>query len=87
MSPLDRYTCEEVFRRMDDFLDRELAPHEEAHVRVHLETCAECAQEYAFEDGILFAVKQKLRRVAVPPELRDRIERTLASTRLPPPTT
>lgn len=72
---------------MDDFLDRELAAHEQAHVRVHLETCAECAREYAFEDSVLVAVKQKLRRVAVPAELRERIERTLASTRPPPPTT
>ena len=78
MSPLDRYTCEEVFRRMDVFLDRELASSEVEHVRAHLETCAACAEEYAFEDAVLRTVKAKLRRVALTPYVRERIERRLA---------
>jgi len=78
MSPLDRYRCEEVFRRMDEFLDRELAAHEADLVREHLETCAACASEYAFEENVLLTVKAKLRRVAVPVELRARIERSLS---------
>ena len=77
MSPLDRYGCEEVFRRMDEFLDRELAAHEAALVREHLETCVACASEYSFEENVLLTVKAKLRRVAVPAELRARIERSL----------
>lgn len=79
MSPLDRYTCEEVFRRMDEYLDRELAQDEVGRVHAHLETCAACAGEYAFEDGVLATVKAKLRRVAVPDELRRRIERSLTN--------
>ena len=79
MSPLDRYRCEEVFRRMDEYLDRELAAHEAALVREHLETCAACAAEYAFEENVLLTVRAKLRRVAIPAELRARIERTLSS--------
>jgi anti-sigma factor (TIGR02949 family) len=78
MSPLDRFRCEEVFRRMDEYLDRELAPDESALVREHLETCAACASEYAFEENVLLTVKAKLRRVAIPPELRARIERSLS---------
>jgi anti-sigma factor (TIGR02949 family) len=85
MSPLDRYSCEEVFRRMDEYLDRELAPDESERVRLHLETCAACASEYAFEEGVLLTVKAKLRRVDMPPSLRARIERQLASSRSPPP--
>ena len=81
MSPLDRYTCEEVFRRMDEYLDRELAQNEEALVRAHLETCAACAAEYGFEDGVLSALKAKLRRVAVPASLRERIAKQLADAR------
>ena len=77
MSPLDRYGCEEVFRRMDEFLDRELLAHEAALVREHLETCAACASEFSFEESVLLTVKAKLRRVAVPAELRARIERSL----------
>jgi len=78
MSPLDRYGCEEVFRRIDEFLDRELAAHEAALVRAHLETCVACASEYAFEENVLLTVKAKLRRVAIPAELRARIERSLS---------
>ena len=77
MSPLDRYTCEEVFRRMDEFLDRELAAHEVGRVRAHLETCAACAGEYAFEEQVLTSVRAKLRRVGVPADLRERVERSL----------
>jgi mycothiol system anti-sigma-R factor len=81
MSPLDRYTCEEVFRRMDEYLDRELAPNEVALVRVHLETCAACAEEYAFEEGVLTTLKAKLRRTAVPAELREHIAKQLIDAR------
>ena len=83
MSPLDRLRCEEVFRRMDEYLDRELAAHEAALVREHLETCAACASEYAFEEHVLLTVKAKLRRVAIPSELRARIERTLSQATPP----
>ena len=79
--PIDRYTCEEVFRRMDDFLDRELAADEVARVRDHLETCAVCAGEYTFEGAVLRELKAKLRRVAVPEDLRRRIEQRLTSSR------
>ena len=63
---------------MDEFIDRELAAHEAALVREHLETCAACASEYSFEANVLLTVKAKLRRVAVPDELRARIERSLS---------
>ena len=78
MSTLDRLRCEEVFRRMDEYLDRELAAHEAALVREHLETCVACAGEYAFEENVLLTVKAKLRRVAVPADLRARVERSLS---------
>jgi anti-sigma factor (TIGR02949 family) len=84
MSPLDRYRCEEAFRRMDEFLDRELAPQEMARVRTHLETCAACASEYGFEEDLLRTVRAKLQRVDVPPELRDRVADRLHGRREPP---
>ena len=49
----DRYTCEEVFRRLDDYVDRELAEEETQMVRRHLDACAVCASEYAFEADVL----------------------------------
>lgn len=48
MKPL---SCEETFRRLDDFVDRELTPQETALVREHLDTCAVCTSEYRFEAG------------------------------------
>lgn len=66
---------------MDDYLDRELAPPEVERVRAHLETCIACASEYRFEDTLLRDVKSKLRRVALPRELRTRIELALAQAR------
>jgi len=66
---------------MDDFLDRELGPGEVALVRAHLETCAACAGEYAFEERVLITVREKLRRIAVPTELRDRIALRIAEAR------
>jgi predicted anti-sigma-YlaC factor YlaD len=42
----DRLTCEETFRRLDDYLDRELNHHEMALVRKHLKACDVCESAY-----------------------------------------
>ncbi len=73
MHPPDRFTCEEVFARLDDYLDRELTADEMRLVREHLATCAACASEYRFEAGVLEGVKEKLHRLAVPADLMARI--------------
>ena len=77
MSLLDRYTCEQVFRRMDDYLDRELTPREVAQVHAHLETCAACTKEFDFEASVLRILKAKLRRVSIPRSLRENVARRL----------
>jgi anti-sigma factor (TIGR02949 family) len=69
----NRLTCEEVFARLDDFVDRELAPEEIRLVREHLETCIACANEYRFESHLLDGVRAKLRRIAMPDHLRSTI--------------
>jgi anti-sigma factor (TIGR02949 family) len=73
MTSLDRYTCEEAFRRMGDYLDRELQPVETTLVREHLEVCEVCAREFRFEASVLTHVKLTLRRVHLPTDLRARI--------------
>jgi len=78
MSLPDRFTCEEMFRRLDDYMDRELSPEEAALVREHLETCAVCAAEYRFESSMLTSVREKLRRIAAPPDLLRRISARIA---------
>ena len=77
MSAPDRFSCDEVFQRLDDWLDRELSPDEMARVREHLETCAVCAEEYVFEANVLRVVRDKLGRIDAPRDLLDRIRRTL----------
>jgi anti-sigma factor RsiW len=78
VNQLDRYTCEEMFRRLDDYVDRELPPQEMQLARQHLETCAACASEYAFTAGMLDELKAKLRRIDVSRELLERIAEQIA---------
>jgi anti-sigma factor (TIGR02949 family) len=76
MTRLSRFTCEEAFRRLDDYLDRELSADEMELVRVHLETCAGCAREFNFEASTLRNVSAKLRQLDMPADL---LNRTLAA--------
>ena len=71
--PLDRRTCEEAFRRLDDFLDRRLSPDEMRLIEEHLEVCAWCTREFNFEASVLFGVKRKLRQLEAPAELVSKI--------------
>lgn len=71
--PLNRHTCEEAFRRLDDFLDRRLSAEETRLVEEHLQICAACTREFNFESSVLEGVKRKLRHVEAPPDLLSRI--------------
>ena len=73
MTSLNRYTCEEAFRRLDDYLDRELSSEETVLVREHLEICVGCAREFNFEASVLEGVREKLRQIDVPESLQARI--------------
>jgi anti-sigma factor (TIGR02949 family) len=71
--PLNRTTCEEAFRRLDDFLDRRLEHTEMRLIEEHLEICAACAREFTFEASVLTGVRRKLREIGVPADLMARI--------------
>ena len=73
MSQLNRVTCEEAFRRLDDFLDRELTPEETRVVEEHLAVCAACTREFNFEASVLNGVKQKIRKLEAPGDLVSKI--------------
>ena len=73
MTHLSRYTCEEAFRRLDDYLDRELSTEEMALVHEHLDICAGCAREFNFEASVLRGVREKLRQIDLPDSLQARI--------------
>jgi anti-sigma factor (TIGR02949 family) len=77
----DRYTCEEMLRRLDDYLDRELSPDEIARVEHHLQDCEACIREFGFEANVLRAVRTKLRAVEVPETLLDRVSLAVARER------
>ena len=74
MTEVTRLTCEEVFRRLDDYLDRELSADEMRLVREHLDVCAVCTAEYRFEQEVLDDVKEKLRRLTAPPGLLAKVQ-------------
>jgi anti-sigma factor (TIGR02949 family) len=75
---INRYTCEEAFSRLDDYLDRELTEEEMQRVQAHMQVCAFCAAEFAFEADVLDGVRAKLRRISAPPDLLERVRRALA---------
>ena len=70
---LDRYTCLETVRRLDDYLDRELSETECHEVERHLETCDRCLQRFRFEGAVVDDLRMKLRRVTVPSTLQSRL--------------
>jgi anti-sigma factor (TIGR02949 family) len=78
---LDRTTCEETFRRLDDYLDRRLSPEETKLIEEHLHLCDACSREFVFEASVIEAVREKLRRVAAPPDLIARISAQIQGER------
>jgi anti-sigma factor (TIGR02949 family) len=80
-SHLDRVTCEDAFRKIDDYLDRELSDDELARIADHLAICAACASEFQFERSVLDGVRAKLRRVAAPPALLPKIFQLIRAER------
>jgi anti-sigma factor (TIGR02949 family) len=72
-------TCREAVARLDDYLDRELSEAEMGRVREHLETCEACAGHFRVEEQLLHQVREKVRRIAVPGGLMERIQKRLAS--------
>ncbi len=73
MSALNRYTCEEAFRRLDDYLDRELSSGEMELINEHLAICEACAREFGFERSVFERVGSKLRQFALPEGLQSRV--------------
>ncbi len=73
MSEMDRSTCEETVRRLNDFLDRELQESEMAIVREHLNACEVCADHFQFNGSVLNAIKAKLRDASLPEGIKARV--------------
>lgn len=65
-------SCEEIFARLQDYLDRELQEWEVAQVEVHLSLCGHCAEEYRFEASVLRHMKGGFCKECIPQELEHR---------------
>lgn len=77
MERLDRYTCDEALRRLEDYLDGELTPADLRKVREHLDTCGPCTTQFTFEAAVLRGVREKLKHTDLPPDLLARVRRML----------
>jgi anti-sigma factor (TIGR02949 family) len=77
MDRLDRYSCDEALRRLEDFLDHELTANEMHRVQAHLDTCAPCTSQFRYEASLLAGIRERLRRTTLPPDLLSRIARML----------
>lgn len=77
MSSPNRYTCEEVFRRLDDYLDRELSDQEIEYLEQHLSVCQVCLREYEFEKSVINTLKSKVNNISAPEDLMTRISARL----------
>ncbi len=79
MSPPGRFTCEEVFQRLDLYVDLELTAEETALVKEHLAICAACTRVNRFEQTLLEGLKASIRRLDVPASVIERIVGARAS--------
>jgi hypothetical protein len=76
---VNRFTCEEAFRRLDGYLDRELAAEELRLIEEHQADSASSLQEYSYERSVLEGITGKLRRLTMPEDLLARIQRRLGN--------
>lgn len=77
MSDCVPFGCKEAFSRLDDFLDRELTHEEMLLVKMHLDKCHMCAQEFQFEASVLVALKEKLHHIDLPEDLLQQLSSAL----------
>ena len=76
-SARDPLTCRDMVARLEDYVDRNLGPDEIRRVEDHLAGCFECAREYRFETVLLEGIRQRLRRIALPPGLMRAVQARL----------
>ena len=72
------FDCQEVFKKIDDHVDHTLDASEIAAMEAHLEKCEVCRCGYRFEESFLREMREKIERVGIPEQLRDRISRLIS---------
>ena len=74
-----KYTCNETFERLQDYLDRELSEDETRLVDEHLSGCGVCAEEYEFEAMVLRQVQCRVQEPIAPADLFSKMQASLAA--------
>jgi anti-sigma factor (TIGR02949 family) len=82
MSGPGRFSCGEVLRGLDDFVDCALDSEEIRRVEAHLADCAACAEAARFESSLIAGIRARLRRIAIPAGLRESIQIRLTTETL-----
>ena len=75
-----QYNCQEAYRRIDDYLDKELPAEEIQLVAEHLEFCLMCASEFKYEATLIEAVRKKFNLISEPSGLFAKISRSLTES-------
>jgi len=74
---LNIVTCRGALARLYEYIDGELPPGDAKAVKLHLKLCRACSKRFRFEEQLLAGIREKCRTVAMPEELRQRIESAL----------
>jgi mycothiol system anti-sigma-R factor len=65
--------CEEVIRKVYEYLDGELVPRDLAKIAQHLDECGPCLREYGVEEEVKALVRRACGRDPAPQDLRHRV--------------
>ena len=83
----DEVDCSDVVREVYLFLDGQLSPEEQAHVRRHLEACSPCFEAFDFEAELRLFISRRCRD-EVPGSLWERVANQIGAgfpSPFPPP--
>lgn len=70
--------CEEASELITALVDGELDLDRMAHIREHLDKCADCQARKAMEERLKAFLHERLAQVETPADLKDRIRGALA---------
>jgi mycothiol system anti-sigma-R factor len=74
--------CTEVLQRVFEYLDGEMPDMDCTKIKVHLEECSHCLDEYDQDELVKAVVRRSCGGTAAPPELRTRIMATITTVQV-----
>ncbi|GAB6901507.1 mycothiol system anti-sigma-R factor [Kineosporia succinea] len=81
MSACNEPDCSKVLDQVYEYLDGEMGEAEIAQIRVHLEECSPCLQQYDLDVALKALVRRCCQETA-PADLRDRIMIKITEARI-----